>query len=140
MKFELDFNPIEATQVIIATKVLNTVVYGGLIVVTYKKHPLVFLNNKHQILSRLENRFPRLVNRGTQMYHSATNMAINSKMVSAFTKRFQLDQANLVHSLAEGSLLYKVCLPVILPTTFLLSYYGVEYYQKKQVISKAAFY
>jgi len=140
MKIELDINPVEATQVIIATKILNTVIYGGIIGLTYKKHPLLLLNTKHNILPRLEARFPRLVNRGISMYNSATTMAINSKMVSAFAKRFQLDQANLVHSLAEGSLFYKMCLPVILPTTFLLSYYGVEYWKNKKIIPRAAFY
>ena len=54
----------DVPKVLVTWKVLNFAIYGGMIALCYKKHPLIALSNKYKLEQKLATRFPSMYAKG----------------------------------------------------------------------------
>jgi len=118
MKFTVNVDPKEVTQVAITMKLMNMAIYGGSIFLCHRIHPLQKLDLRFLLQDRLKLRFPTLHQWGRGTYDKTTQFLIHSKLSRRMLSFMRLNPDTFVHTAAEGTILYKCAMPVILPVTF----------------------
>jgi hypothetical protein len=120
-------NPLDVVKVLATFKVLNFAIYGGMIALCYKKHPLIGLSNRYQLEKKLATQFPKVYARGTEFAaRQITKLSQNTMYRKAVTK-FNLSPTNLTKSTVEASIMFKLLIPVVFPLSF---YTSVKMFKK----------
>jgi hypothetical protein len=114
--------------VLITFKVINFVIYGGMLALCYKKHPLINLSNKYKLEQTLLTKYPQFHARSSKFITNSIEKISKNQWYAKFVNKCNLNPENTIKSTVEASVLYKLCLPVIFP----LSFYGsFKLFEKK---------
>lgn len=113
-------------KTVVLWKLSNWVLYAGMIGLTHRYHPMIALDQRFMLQSRLASNFPRVFSYGKQMYNKTVTRISQNSWYNSFCQKVGLNPDNTVRTIAEASVLFKSMLPVTFPITWYGAYYFVN--------------
>lgn len=117
----------DTPKVLVTYGLLNKVLYGGLVVLCYKRQPFFRFCKRYNVERMITNKFPKIYAKSKKYYTKKVNKISKSKFYSSVTRFFGLDPKKTINGVAEASILYKLLLPISFPVLL----YGSMYPYRK---------